>query len=280
MYYYIVDTSKLTQRQFDRVQQELYSSIADYHIPGEIVRTTGIRTIKQLVETAFFHQAKTIVAVGTDETLDSIINIVGDRPMIIGYIPLVATELAKAFGIASISQACKALGLRRVEEIDLGVVNGISFLTKLTFGLDLKGKDSFDFFGLGFIKQLINKPTFQVSFNADHYHADSEVWGGLIINCQNHKCDKTLGKPTDGLLDVVLVPKLSRSELFSHRRNILDGCFEKVPGASIMHLAALEITNLSGLPLKIESTEVTSTPAKIEVKPKALKMIVGRERKF
>lgn len=280
MYYYIVDTSKLTQKQFDRVQSDLYSSISDYHINGEIVRTTGIRTIKQLVETAFFHQAKTIVAVGTDETLNNVINLVGDRPMIIGYIPLVVTELSEAFGIGNIPQACKALGLRRVEEIDLGVVNGINFLSKLSFGLDLEEKKGFDFAGLGFVRQLINQATFKVSFNADRYHADSEVLGGLIINCQNHKCGEGLGKPTDGVLDVVLIPQLSRSQLFSHRRDILDGCFEKVPGASIMHLESLEITNPSGLPLKIGQDEITTTPARVEIRPKALKMIVGRDRKF
>jgi len=280
MYYYIVDTSKLTQRQFDRVQHTLYSSISDYHISGEIVRTTGIRTIKQLVETAFFHQAKTIVAVGTDETLNNVINIVGDRPMIIGYIPLVPTELSESLGLSNIQQACKALGLRRVEEIDLGSVNGIHFLSTLSFGLNLSHKKGFDFFGVSFVSQLIRQPTFKVSFNAEKYHADSEVLGGLIINCQNHKCEEPLGLPTDGLLDVVLIPKLSRGQLFAHRRNILDGCFEKVPGASIMHLESLEITNPSGMPLVAGREEITATPARVEIKPKALKMIVGRERKF
>jgi diacylglycerol kinase family enzyme len=280
MYYYIVDTSKLTQRQFDRVQQQLYSSISDYHISGEIVRTTGIRTIKQLVETAFFHQAKTIVAVGTDETLNSVINLVGDRPAIIGYIPLVPTELSESFGISSIAQACKALGLRRVEEIDLGVVNGMNFLSKLTFGLSLGAKKGFDFLGMGFVSELIKQSTFRIGFNADNYHAETEILGGVIINCQNHKCEEPLGKPTDGLLDVVLIPKLTRAQLFTHRKNILDGCFEKVPGASIMHLESLEMTSPTNLPLMIGRDQITMIPARIEIKPKALKMIVGRERKF
>src|ERR1043166_8434903 len=107
MYYYIVDANKLTSREFERVQSNLYSSISEYHISGEIVRVTGIRTIKQLVETAFFHQAKTIVAVGIDETLNEVINVVGDREVTIGYIPLKQTEMAGALGLADVAQACK-----------------------------------------------------------------------------------------------------------------------------------------------------------------------------
>src|SRR6185503_18052131 len=98
MYYYIVDTGKLNQREFERVQQQLYSSISEYHISGEIVRVTGIRTVKQLVETAFFHQAKTIVAVGLDETLNEIINVVGERETTVGFIPLRTTPLAEILG--------------------------------------------------------------------------------------------------------------------------------------------------------------------------------------
>ncbi len=294
MYYYIVETAKITQRQFERVQSDLYSSISDYHINGEIVRVTGIRTIHQLVETAFFHQAKTIVAVGTDETLNQVINQVGDRPMTIGYIPLIKTELSEALGISNIPTACKSLALRRVEEMDLGMVNGPSrvdehgmrveagknFLTKLSFGLNLQPKLHLDFFGISFVRQLFSKPTFKVSFHADKYHASSEVLAGLVINCQNNVCDQSLGQPTDGLLDVVLIPKLSRAQLFTHRKNIQDGCFEKIPGASIIHTDSLEITSPSGLPLKIGDVEFASTPARIEIKPKALKIIVGRLRKF
>ena len=280
MYYYIVDPKHLTQRQYDRVQSNLYSSISDYHINGEIVRTTGIRTVKQLVETAFFHQANTIVAVGTDETLNEVINYVGSRPVIIGYIPLVETELSEALGLTGIESATKSLAVRRVEEMDLGVVNGQNFLTKLSFGFELGRPARWDFGGIGFANQLLSHPTFEVSFHADKFIAKSEVVAGLIINCQNHKCEQGLGKPTDGLLDVVLIPKLSRMQLFAHRKDILDGCFEKVPGASVMHLDRVEITGPSQLPLKIGDLEFAQTPARVEIKPKALKIIVGRNRKF
>jgi diacylglycerol kinase family enzyme len=165
-----------------------------------------------------------------------------------------------------------------VEELDLGVVNGKNFLTRLSFGLEL-GHSQFDFFGTSFVSQLFNKPSIQVRFHAEKFHAESEVLGGMIINCQNY-LSNNLGQPTDGLLDVVLIPKLSRTQLFSHRKNILEGRFDEVPGASIVHLDSLEITSPSGLPLKIGDRELATTPARVEIKPKALKLIVGRGRKF
>lgn len=281
MYYYIVDTNKLSQRQYERVQNELYSSISEFHISGEVVRVTGVRTVRQLVETAFFHQAKTIVAVGTDETLNEVINVVGDREVTLGFIPTIKTELAEIMGIGNIAQACKNLALRRIAELDLGVANGVNFLTKLTFGLNTKPKKRFDFFGLGIIRQMLRQQSFEVKFSADHkYHAATEVLGGLIINSRNNICEHRLGEPTDGLLDVLLVPKLSRLGLFLNRRKILDGCFESLPKASLVHLENLEITSPAGLPLMAGDSEITTTPAKIEIKSKALKFIVGRERKF
>ena len=280
MYYYIVDTNRLTQRQYERVQSQLYSSVSLYHIAGEIVRVTGIRTVKQLVETAFFHQAKTIVAVGSDESLNEVIDQVAGRDIVIGYIPLIASELSEMLGITDIASACKNLAMRRVEQFDLGSANEKKFVTKLTFGLQLNRPSGFNFFGMKIINQLLNNPSFEVRFTVDgKYTATTEVMGGIVINSRGNNCNHSLGSPTDGLLDVVLVPKLSRVELIKHRNNILNGCFETLPGASVMHLEQLEIVT-PNLPVRLGGAELTQTPLSIEIKPKAVKLIVGRERKL
>ncbi len=111
MYYYIVDPQQLSQKEFERVQNILYSSLSEFRISGEVVRTTGLRTVQQLVENAFSHEARTIVAVGSDETLNEVINAVGKREMVVGFIPIVASELAKIFGIKDIAHAVKTIAL-------------------------------------------------------------------------------------------------------------------------------------------------------------------------
>src|SRR3990167_7744253 len=124
MYYYIVDPEQLTQKEFERVQSILYSSLSEFRISGEVVRATGVRTINQLVENAFAHEAKTIVAVGNDETLHDIINALRGREIVIGFIPITKSRLAEFFGIRDILQAVKTLAFRRIELLDLGSVSG------------------------------------------------------------------------------------------------------------------------------------------------------------
>ena len=265
MYYYIVDPQKISQREFERVQNELYSSLSLYHIAGEVVRVTGVRTINQLVENAFAREVKTLVAVGSDETLHDVINAVGSREMVIGFIPLIKTELGKILGIRDITQAIKTLASRRIAELDLGMVNtGNYFLGKISFGLEN------------------NFQPIEIKFSANNeYQASLIVAGGLIINSRyDFSDDSKITDPSDAVLDLLLLPKLSRWQTFWHRNQISSGNFEKIPQASMLHVKKLEITSPVGLALKLEGRVLARTPATVDVLPQALKIIVSKERTF
>lgn len=269
MYYYIVDPQKLPQREFERVQNQLYSSVSEYRVAGEVVRSTGLRTINQLVENAFAHEAKTVVAVGSDETLNDVINAVAGRDMVIGFIPIVDSEIGDYLGLKGIAQAAKTLGGRRIAELDLGKINGNLFLSKLAFGLSAPrtGLGIFDFKTL---QNLFRSPSFEIRFAADEqYHGHLKVTGGLIQN-----------RGTNGNLDILLLPKLGKWQIIKFRREIQSGKFEKIPGSSIIHIRRLEINIPEGLPLRAGSRIIAKTPVTIEVVPKGLKIIVGKDRKF
>src|SRR4029077_12710878 len=122
MYYYIVDPQKITQKEFERVQNVLYSSLSEFRISGEIVRVTSLRTVQQLVENAFSHTATSIVAVGSDETLHDVINAIGKREIVIGFIPLAESEIGESLGIKDILQAVRTVAFRRIQILDLGFV--------------------------------------------------------------------------------------------------------------------------------------------------------------
>ena len=262
MYYYIVDPQKISQKEFERVQNNLYSSLSEYRISGEIVRVTGLRTIQQLVENAFAHEAKTLVAVGTDETLHDVINAVRKRDIVIGFIPLVESEISNILGIKDIPQAVKTVANRRVENLDLGVVNDYYFLSKINFG-------------------SLDNNSFTLKFSADdNYQATQEIIGGVILNSRNETKEKTIGNPTDGLLDILLLPKLSKWEAFWYRRLLALGHFEEIPHASVVHVNKIEIMEPLGLALKVGNRVVAKTPATITVVKDFLKMIVGKERNF
>ncbi len=268
MYYYIVDPQKISQKEFERVQNHLYSSLSEFRISGEVVRVTGLRTIQQLVENAFIHEAKTIVAVGDDQTLHQVINAIGKREIVVGYIPLIKTELGNIFGIKDIIQAAKTIASRRIEAVDLGVVNNNYFLSKLSFGTTPAGWRS------------INDNSFEFSFTVDdQYKASKKIIGGLIVNSRNSYADDKMSYPADGILDILLLPQISRWESFKYRAQIKDGTYDEIPKTSIVHAKKIEIHS-TGLTLKVGDWVLAKTPAVIEVVPRSLKIIVGRERKF
>lgn len=113
MYYYIIDPQKINQKHFERVQNQLYSCVSALKISGEMSRVTTLRSVSQLVDTAFLREAKTIVAVGHDSTLQEVVNAVGERDVAIGYIPLQESEIAQVLGIGDVENACNNLAHRR-----------------------------------------------------------------------------------------------------------------------------------------------------------------------
>lgn len=295
MYYYIIDPTKLNQRQFERVQNQLYSSLSEYRISGETMRVTSLRTINQLVELAIGRGAKTIVAVGSSNTLHDVINAAKLRDVTIGFIPLIDSELGSILGLTSVNHACKTIAMRRIAQLDLGEVNnpfatqageqaGNFFLSKLSLGTNLATlhNQSSSIFNFSLINQLSNLPTFQIKFKSDNqYTATFEVIGAVIINSRA-EIGKNLkvGDPTDGTFNFLLLPKLSKRNLIKYRKEILNQTFDQIPGHSLLHARHVEVIGPDGLSLSVGNKVIAKTPVNIEMRPRALRMIVGRGRNF
>jgi diacylglycerol kinase family enzyme len=255
-----------------------------------------LRTISQLVETAFQRGVKTLVAVGSEETLHDVINAVKGREVVIGFIPLVDCEIGEILGAKDIAQGAKTIGARRIAELDLGsaqnprrvmlqeieteegvvpiprVEPGNFFLAKLSFGLGLNQNFDKRLSGLNLklLQSLFNLPTFDVKFSVDgQYQASLKVVGGMIVNGL-----------TTGMLDVALLPQLSKWQTFKYRKEILSGRYELIPGSSLIHVKKIEILNPAGLPLRSGSRVIAKSPSIIEILPRAIKIIVGKDRKF
>ena len=279
MYYYIFDPTKLSQKAFERVQNQLYSCLSEYRIGGDISRVTGIRTVQQLVDIAFDRGVKTLVIVGTDDTLQEAISAIKNREVTLGYVPIEDSELSRIFGLSGIDASCKTIAQRRVEFMDMGVVNKNWFFSRLSFG-NLE-EISGGFMGAGLLGSP-TLPTYEVRFLADgKYNASIKAVAGLIINSRDKSCgDNRLADPTDGLLDVLLIPDIGRMKLWKHRKDIESGCYEKIYECSTIHIKKIEIINPEGLPLKAGSKVIAKTPAVIEAVPMSLRMIVGKDRMF
>jgi diacylglycerol kinase family enzyme len=291
MYYYIVDPQKVSQREFERVQNLLYSSLSEFRIAGEVVRVTGLRTINQLVESAFSRGVKTLVAVGNEDTLNDVVNAIKGRDVMLGFIPIMKSEIGRILGITDIEQGAKTIAMRRIAPMDLGMVNhpprvderqrveaGNYFTTRISFGVDIL--DDSGMLNYKLIQNISSLPSLALKFSVDNkYQGEISAIGGAVINARENS-HGIIAHPNDGVLDVVFLPKLTQWEAFKHRGHIMEGMWEKIPGSSVVHAKKLEITAPSGLSIKSYDRVIAKTPTVIEVAPSALKIIVGKDRKF
>lgn len=287
MYFYIFDPGRDKEvKYFERIQGRLLNLLAEAHIEGETYRVTAIRTVELLVEQAIGANARTIIVVGSDATLNKTINALSrkEADITVGYVPLDdASNLAKIFGMTSdLDAAVKTLAGRLVQELNLGKLGEHFFLSKVDLGSKPISHIKAGLWGLAAVSEFLKIEPFVVKLSLeDSYTATSEVLAAQIINCRdNEGCRLKLGDPTDNLLDILLLNKLNLLQVFRQRRALASGCLDNLPGSTIMHAKKIEILGPKKLPLSIEGQIYTKAPATITVAKQKIKVIVGKGRQF
>lgn len=287
MYFYIFDPGKEREvKYFERIQGRLLNLLAENRIEGETYRVTSIRTVELLIDQALGANAKTLVVVGSDSTLNKAINclIKEGSALTVGFIPLdPENSLGGILGMSiDIEEAVKTLAGRLVRELDLGKVGEHYFLSQVDLGANQFQQVESGFWGLGGYFQFRNFQPFKIELSLqDSYTVTSEVLAVQIINCRNNEgCKEKLGNPTDKLLDVLILPKLPSTQIFRYRRQLSSGCLDNVPGATVMHAKKIDILGPKKLPISVEGQIYTKAPATITVAKEKIKMIVGKGRQF
>lgn len=239
MYYYIIDPQNIDQRTFERVQNQLYSSLSEHKISGEMTRVTSLRSIGQLVESAVQRGATTIVAVGHDNTVQEIINAVGEQDLAVGYIPLLPSEISEIIGAGDVVNACRILAQRRTEVLDLGRIVNNYFFTKVSINKTLESLQAKSIFSFSKFSEAASLKSIPIKLEVDGlYQAEFETAIGLIVNSRAGKLGLDEGSrggkladPTDGILDILLLPQLSSYDAWKYRKELGSGGLEKIPGA-------------------------------------------------
>src|SRR3989344_1004337 len=106
----------------DRLLGEVYGHLTEHQISGEVHRVTRLRNLPELAEGAIRSNARTVIAVGDDQTFLQLVDIMaGQENMVLGFVPLVnRSEVSQILGLGDLSESCKAIAQRRIEEFDLG----------------------------------------------------------------------------------------------------------------------------------------------------------------
>lgn len=251
MYYYLFD-SKLADKKYESIVNRIEFRIIELGLNGRIDRLSILKNMRELIETAIKRGAETIVIVGDDAAVVKAVSIVAPYKVTLGIIPVGDNHrIARALGISEGEAACDILSKRIVKTIDLGKVNDQYFL----FSLDVPSNDVTVECDGRYRISILGVPR---SFSICNFQPDE----GALSSCS----------PVDGVLEAVIEEKPSGWFPFS-RKVTSRGSVLPLKKAKIM-------CPTSSIPLTLDGQTIVKTPATVEVAPKKLRVIVGKDRQF
>ncbi len=244
MHVYIYD-DYLNKGKYNKAVNRMEIRLTDLGLNGKIIRLSGIKNIKGTIQNEVRLGAKTIVAVGNNQTINKIIgaiieaDIYGDfqKNTLLGIIPIGSdNSIAASFGIKNEEDACNILLARRIEKIDLGLIGDYYFLNEARIE------------SLGARIDL-----------ADYSLEPQERGEIRIINLLSEPDNKIGSNPHDGLLDVLITTRKKSQTL--------------------IRLNHFQITS-DRANLLIDGVVAVNPPAEVGVVKNRINVIVGKDRSF
>jgi len=254
MYYYIYDIftgSKKYQHQILKIE----GLLAEFGIAGKSFKLNVLKNLEDIIGEALVSEIQNIIAVGNDQTVSKIANLIVGKNIVMGIIPVGEPNiLANALGIKSAEEAISIVSARNVLKLDVAKINGGYFI------LSVESKDR------------------NVIFDFKDYNINAlpsnEVMGVYNININN---DKFQSDPCDGIMEAVFKPK----KIGWFEKLFKKSSPEESSGVSVFPVKKMTIRHKKKpINITIDRQRVLKTPLEIEVLPKKLKMIVGKKRVF
>lgn len=254
MYLYLYD-SFLNNKKYNGLLAKIETRLTDLGIGGKIFRLSPLRNVQELMNDEISSGVKTVVVVGNDKTVTNIINIAAKLKVTLGIIPVGPdNKIAQILGINSAEEATNVLAARKIEKVDLGKINDFYFLSNITI---TEG---------------------QVTIECENKYKVTPQFQNQISICNLRPLfaadwgSSSYFNPQDGLLEILVQPiKSGFGNLFkksTQRKN------------SVIPFKKLAIRSRDSVPVITDGQKVLKTPVKIEIVPKKLKIIVGKERMF
>jgi diacylglycerol kinase family enzyme len=281
MYYYILDPGKLALPKFEQLQAKLQGLLHEFNITGEIGRVTTLRSIADLVDTAASRGATTIIACGSDDTLNQVLAALKSRDFLLGFIPLEpeSSYLANILGIPDLLNGIKTIAARRIVKIDLAAIGAFHFISFVEFGIT---SNNLEDAGIWKTLQLISKPATKWQLKIDNsYILNIQGLGGLLVNSRGTSSkQERIANPTDGFLDLLLMEKMSKSDILKLRNILSKGQLEELPNPTVVKCKSVEFLEPRGQPVTMFGRQVAKFPTIVKMTGKQQRMIVGKLRTF
>ena len=243
MHVYIYD-DYLNKGRYNKAVNRMEIRLTDLGLNGKIIRLASIKNIKSAIQNEIRLGAKTIVAVGNNQTVNKMIGAIIEADVysdfqkntLLGIIPIGGdNSIAASFGIKNEEDACNILLARRIEKIDLGLIGDYYFLNEV---------------------EIESKGTI---INLEDYSIEPQEKGRIkIINLLNNKKNTFNSNPHDGLLDILISSRRKDQTLIR-----LDN-FEIISDSNILVDGVIEV----------------KCPVLVSVAKNKLNVIVGKNRSF
>lgn len=244
MHVYIYD-DYLSKSKYNKTVNRVEIRLTDLALNGKIIRLNGIKNIKGAIQNEIRLGAKTIVAVGNNQTVNKIIGAIIEADIyddfqkntLLGIIPVGEdNSIAASFGIKNESEACNILLARRIEKIDLGLVGEYYFLNEAR----INGADT---------KICLND-----------YQLELQDKGEIrIINLLSDRANNIASNPHDGLLDVLISSRRKDQTLLRLDKFRVESAREKI---------------------LLDGVVEVKTPVEVGVVKNRINIIVGKDRSF
>lgn len=244
---YIYD-DYLNKSKYSRALNRIEIRLTDLGLNGKIIRLGAIKNIRDVIQNEIKNGAKTIIAVGNNQTVNKIIGSIIDNELygffqkniLFSIIPVGDdNSIADSLGIKREEEACNILLARRVKKIDIGFVNNYYFLNKAT--IESQGS--------------------LIDISGDYIIEPQEKGVISIFNLKSSANDDKNIKvnPIDGKLDIYIK--------------------DRSKNLSFLSVDKIKISNPDH-PLILDDIIEIKTPAEISVISGKLNVVVGKDRSF
>lgn len=249
MHVYIYD-SYLNHSKYQKVLAKIETRITDLGLNGKISRLGVMKNYMNTVEEELKRGAKTIVAVGNNETVCQVLAAMVDTEVPLGIIPIGNdnNSISEALGIEQELEACDILSARRIERVDLGLANGVPFLTEAV---------------------ITSKGTV-IEINQDYSIEIMEKGEIKVINLplsRNGLPELGSFTPQDGQMELYIETETSKNFL------------KKISGKSFFTFERMTIEN-NNHELLLDNTTKIKPPVEVSLLKQSLNIIVGKNRNF
>ena len=296
MYYYIIDKPKYKSRYFDRLIKRISGRLMNLNVDGEFAQSSPIRTVKRLAQLGLEKRHQTIIVIGQDESFNQVLQVIAGSEVALGFIPLVrSSRISQILGTGDILEACNVVASRKTEEVDLGRISGRYFFSFLNLGFSAKISRYVKDGRLGNLKTQINiffdllrYKAPRVEFECDgNFRIRCKLFMARVVNSINAKELKDIPflssqafSPQDGFLNLIIAPKLSSFSRLKNAKTILKGSFKSLSEISLFKAKKIAVIAPKTEFVFADGVKIGKTPLQIDVAPKKLRVITGKERTF